>query len=74
MNPFRHFDKTSWTADRPIAKSLPTLDSTAQKDGDIHPCLKRDSNSRSRPLGNTTTTTTTTTTFVEIFCSSVDAG
>jgi len=33
--------------DRPIARPLPTQDSTTQDKADIHPCLERDSNPRS---------------------------
>jgi len=28
MNPFRHFDRTSWTGGQPIRRPLPTQDST----------------------------------------------
>jgi hypothetical protein len=28
MNPFRHFGRTPWTGDRPVARSLPTQDNT----------------------------------------------
>jgi hypothetical protein len=31
MNPFRHFDRTPRTGDRPLERPLPTRDSTAQK-------------------------------------------
>jgi hypothetical protein len=31
MNPFRHFGRTPWTGDRPIAKPLPTQERTTQK-------------------------------------------
>jgi len=34
--------KAPWTVDRPIARSPPTQDSTAQKNADTRPCLERD--------------------------------
>jgi hypothetical protein len=39
MSPFRHFVRTPWTGDRPIASLLPTQDRTTQKNMEIHPCL-----------------------------------
>jgi len=30
-NPFHHFGRTPWTVDRPIARPVPTQDSTTQK-------------------------------------------
>jgi hypothetical protein len=41
MDPFRYFERTPWTGDRPIARSLPTQDCTTQKNADIHPFLER---------------------------------
>jgi len=45
MNPFRHFGRTPWTGDQPIARPLPTEDNTTQriKKADMHQCLERDS-------------------------------
>jgi len=37
--PFRHFGRTRWTGDRLLAKPVPSQDSTAQKNTDIHPFL-----------------------------------
>jgi len=34
-NPFRHFGRTPWTGDQPIARPVPTLDSTVQRSADI---------------------------------------
>jgi len=31
MNSFRHFGRTPWSGDRPIARSLPTQDGTTQE-------------------------------------------
>jgi len=45
---FRRFGRTPRTGDRPIARSLPTWDSTAQKNAGIYPCIERDSNPRSQ--------------------------
>jgi len=35
MSPFRHLGRTPWTGDRPIARPLPKLDSTTQRNADI---------------------------------------
>jgi hypothetical protein len=42
------FGKTPWTGDRPVARPLPTQDSTTQKNADTHPCFEQDSNARSQ--------------------------
>jgi hypothetical protein len=42
------FGRTPWTGDQPVARSLPTQDSTTQKNADTHPCLQLDSNPRSQ--------------------------
>jgi len=47
MNTFRHFGRIPWTGDRPITRTIPTQDSTTQKNEDIHPCLEWDSNPQS---------------------------
>jgi len=31
VNPFRHFGRTPWTGDRPIARSVPIQDCTTHK-------------------------------------------
>jgi hypothetical protein len=50
MNPYRHFSRTPWTGDRPIAMSLSTQYSITQKNADTHPYLEQDSNPRSQYL------------------------
>jgi len=55
VNAFRHFGRTPWTGDRPIARPIPTQDSTTQKYADIHPCLERVSNRRSHCLSGINT-------------------
>jgi hypothetical protein len=35
MNPSRHFCRIPWTGDRPIIRTLPTQESTTQKNADI---------------------------------------
>jgi hypothetical protein len=45
---FLTFGRTPWTGDRPVARPLPTQDSTIQRNADTYPCLKRDSNPRSQ--------------------------
>jgi hypothetical protein len=35
---------TPWMGDQPVARPVPTQDSTTQKSADAHPCLERDSN------------------------------
>jgi len=44
MNPFIHFARAPWRGDCPITRPLLMQDSTTQKNMDIHPCLKQDSN------------------------------
>jgi hypothetical protein len=39
---------TPWTRGRPVARSLPTQDSTTQKDENKHPCFEWDSNTESQ--------------------------
>jgi hypothetical protein len=39
---------TPWTGDQPVARPLPTQDSTTQKNVDTHSCFERDSNPRSQ--------------------------
>jgi hypothetical protein len=49
---FSTVGRTPWTSDQPVARPLPTKDSTTQKDEDKYPWLKRDStplSTRSRP-------------------------
>jgi hypothetical protein len=48
--PFRQFGRTLRMGDRPIARPVPTHISIKQRNVDIHPCLKRDSNSRSETI------------------------
>jgi len=45
MNPFRHIGRTLWKENRPVARPLPTQDSTKMKHADVHPCIEQDSNS-----------------------------
>jgi len=45
---FWTFCRTPWTADRPVARPLPTQDSTTQKNADTHICFERDSKPRSQ--------------------------
>jgi hypothetical protein len=51
-DPFRHFDKTPCKGDRPIARSLPTQDSTAQHRKNagirVYGCFEWDSNPQSQ--------------------------
>jgi len=44
LKPSRYLGRTLWMGDRPIARPLPANDSTTQKNADIRPRLKRDSN------------------------------
>jgi len=43
---FYHFSRVPWKVERPIARPLPTRDSTIQKNADVHPSFERDSNPR----------------------------
>jgi hypothetical protein len=45
---FWKFDRTPLTGDQPVARSLPTEDSTTQQNANIHPCFEWDSNPRSQ--------------------------
>jgi len=47
MDPFRHFGRSPWTGDRPIARPLPTHN-TKRKNVDIYPCFERVSKPRSQ--------------------------
>jgi len=64
MNLFWTIGRTSWTGDQPVARPLPTQDSTTQENANTHPYLERDSNpllKRScgpRPYVQTTTVRT----------------
>jgi len=48
MNPFVQFGGTPWMWDWPIARSVPTQDSTIQKYANVYRCLERDWNPRPR--------------------------
>jgi hypothetical protein len=50
LNPFRHFGRTPRMGDQPIARPLPTQDSTTRRKADIYLCLERDLNPRSQRL------------------------
>jgi len=39
MNPFRHFGRTPWTGYQPVARPVPTQNSTTQKDVDM--CIRK---------------------------------
>jgi hypothetical protein len=47
---------SEWDGDQPDARPPPTQDNTTEKYGDTHPCLKRDSNSRSERASAATKT------------------
>jgi hypothetical protein len=52
---FKHRDNLTlppWTGDRPVARPLPTQDSTTQINADMHPCPVRDSNPRTQCSGD----------------------
>jgi len=48
MNLFWIYGKAPWTGDQPVARSLPTQNSTTHKNADTHPCPERDSNTWSQ--------------------------
>jgi hypothetical protein len=47
-NTFRHLYRTPWMGDQPVTRLIPTQDSTAQKNMDIHQYIEWDSNTQSQ--------------------------
>jgi hypothetical protein len=41
MIQFRYYCRTPWTGDRPIARPVPTQDSTTEKTADIRGCIQK---------------------------------
>jgi hypothetical protein len=48
MNSFRHFCRTPWMGDQPIAMPLPTQNNTTLRNVDIHSYVRQDLNPRSQ--------------------------